>query len=77
MIQKPALGGLGAMASSLLGDKVGGLVKSLSSLGDVGLSADKLAPFVSLLFGFLREKGGSELIGRVLGKVPELAKMVN
>jgi hypothetical protein len=77
------LGGLMSMASGLLG---GGKSSGGGGLGDVaglmgmlssnGLSADKGMNFASMLLGFLKQQGGSDLLGSVLKNVPGLSSML-
>lgn len=69
------LGGLAGMASSALGGKLGSSVGVLQLLGKSGLDSGQIGPFVSLFFGFMKQKGSSDLVGKILGKIPELAKL--
>ena len=70
------LSGVVGSLSSALGGKLGGLLGGASALKDSGLSADKIGPFVETFIGYVREKGGSGLVDKVLGKVAELAKLL-
>lgn len=68
------LGGLMSQASSMLGGG-GGALGVLASLQQSGLEPGKIAQFVPMLLTFLKEKAGPDLLGKILGKVPELAKL--
>jgi hypothetical protein len=69
------MGGLAGMAASALGGKASSSLGVLQVLGKSGLDTGQIGPFVSLFFGFLKQKGSGELVGRILGKIPELAKL--
>lgn len=73
------LGGLMSMASGLLGGKGGGLgdvAGLMSMLGNNGISADKGMNFASMLMGFLKQQGGSDLLGSVVKNVPGLGSLL-
>ena len=54
-----------------------GALGALAMLQGSGLDMSKLSQFVPMFFTFAKGKAGNELVGRVLGKLPELAKMVH
>ena len=69
------MGGLSSVGT-MLGGGSGSALGLLGALGSSGLSTDQLGPFVSKFIGFAKESAGQALIGKILGKVPELAKLV-
>jgi len=69
------LGGLAGGLGSAIGGNVGGALGIAGALKGLGLDTDKLGPFISLFFSFAKQKAGADLIGRLLGKIPELAKL--
>jgi hypothetical protein len=71
------LGGALGAVGSMLGGGSGSALGVLSMLQGSGLSADKLGPFVSKFIDFAKSSAGQALIGRVLSKVPEIAKFVS
>ncbi len=69
------MGGLGGIASALGGGS-GSAMGLLGALTSGGLSTDQLGPFVSKFVGFAKESAGQGLVSKILGNVPELAKLV-
>jgi hypothetical protein len=69
------LGGVLGKASSMLGGQAGGALGAMAMLQQSGLDMKKAGSLVSLFFNFAKGKLGADLIGRVLGKLPELAKI--
>jgi hypothetical protein len=67
------LGGLLGKAASSLGGGAGDLV---SRLGASGLDPSKTGSLVTMVIGFLKEKVGGDLIGRLLAKAPGLGKLL-
>ena len=47
----------------------------LQLIGKSGLSSGDAGKLVSLFFGFLKQKGSAALVQKILGGVPELAKL--
>ncbi len=70
------LGGLASAASSLVGGKLGGAMGVFAMLQKSGLSGDQAGSFASMFFKFAQSKVGGDLVGRILGKIPELQKLV-
>jgi hypothetical protein len=62
-------------ASSMLGGKGGAALGALATLQQSGLDAQKAGSFVSMFFNFAKSKIGGDVVARVLGKMPELAKL--
>lgn len=69
------LGGLMGKAASMVGGKAGGALGAVAMLQQSGLDMSKINQFVPMFFNFAKGKVGADLIGKILGKVPELAKM--
>jgi len=70
------LGKLTSMASTALGSQAGGGLEIASSLASSGIDAEKLAPFVSTVVDFLKEKLGDDVVDQVLGKLPMLKTLL-
>ncbi len=70
------LGKLGGMLGGAVGGKAGGALGLLSALQGAGLSGDKAGSFVSMFVNFIKSKGGEGIVQTLLGKLPELAKLV-
>jgi hypothetical protein len=70
------LGGILGAASGLLGGKAGSILGAASMLEKSGLSLDKAGPFVSMLMDYFKGKAGNDLVSQILGKVPDLKKLV-
>ena len=71
------LGGLAGKVGAQLGGSLGSSAGLLGLLGKSGLGTDKIGSFVSMFVGFIKDKAGADLVGRILGQVPELKKMGN
>jgi len=69
------LGGLMEKAGSALGGNLGATLGVAGMLKQTGLDAGKAGPFVALLVNFLKQKAGADLVGRLLAKIPEIAKL--
>lgn len=67
--------GMGALGS-MLGGGAGGALGLLGALQGSGLSADSLGPFVSKFVEFAKSSAGQALMGKILGKAPELTKLL-
>jgi len=62
------LGGLlGGLASAVSGDKAASLVDLASGFKKLGIDLGKMDDFVEVGLGFLKEKGGSEIVDLVQG----------
>ena len=78
--EKPSGGGgmmgslLGA-ASSAIGGKAGGALELAGKLKDTGLDASKFGDFGATVTDYIKGKVGDDLFAKVLGGVPELAKL--
>lgn len=70
------LGGLLGAASGLLGAKAGSILGAASMLEKSGLSLDKAGPFVSMLMDYFKGKAGNDVVSQILGKVPDLKKLL-
>jgi hypothetical protein len=74
-------GGLGALASAasgLLGKDAGGLGQIaglVSQLGNAGIGADKAGGFIKLFMDYLGNKGGGDLVTKLLGNA-DLKKLI-
>ena len=68
------LGGGGMMGglTSAMGQSGG----ALAALQDSGLSASQAGPFVKMLVDYARQKAGSEIVERVVDKVPAIKAMI-
>ena len=73
---KGGLGGLFKNAASLFGGKAGAAVGVLDMIQKSGLDTSSIGKFLPLFMTFLKSKVGSELVGRVVDKVPELKKLI-
>ena len=67
------LGGLMGSLSGMLGGKGGGAISAAGVLGSLG---GKAGDFVSMLGGYLTQKAGENVVGRLFGSVPELKKLL-
>lgn len=70
------LGKLAGMASAALGGKAGGGLEMASALASTGIDSEKLGPFVKMVFEFLKEKLGDEMVDEILSKVPMLKTLL-
>jgi hypothetical protein len=70
------LGGLMGGAASGLGGSLGAGAGILSLLQKSGLGSDKLGALLPLLLNFLKSEAGEALVGRIVGKVPELKALM-
>ena len=70
------LGGIMSKAGGLLGGKAGSALSVMGLFKQSGLSGDQAGSFASLFFDFARSKAGSDLVGRILGQIPELKKLL-
>ncbi len=72
------LGGAGGLlggAASMVGGAGGGALDLMGILGKAGIDSDKAGPLVGMVLNFLKSKAGEELVGKILGKVPQLASL--
>lgn len=70
------LGGAGKMLSGALGGKLGGAAGALGMFSKSGLDAGQAGQFVSMFFNFAKGKAGSGLVEQILGKMPEIKKLL-
>lgn len=70
------LGGLMSSAGSLMGGSAGSALSVMGLFKQADLGTDQAGSLVSMFFDFARSKAGSELVGRILGQIPELGKLV-
>ena len=77
-------GGLGGMISGLgqamtgaPGDKLGGVASLLGAFQDSGLDLNQSGTFVNLFFSFAKSQAGKEIVDRIVGKMPELGKLID
>jgi len=63
-----------------LGGKLGGNLGSAASVVGIfdrsGLDPAKAGQLVTMFFGFAKDKAGGELIDQILGKAPEVKKLI-
>ena len=69
------LGGVIGAAASAIGGTGGSALNLGALLSGAGLSADKLAPFVSLFMNFAKQHLDSGLVSRLLGQLPDLKNL--
>lgn len=71
------LGGLASGASSMFGGgDSGDALGVITKLATSGLSMDNAGSFIELFTGYVKEKAGDGILGKVLSSVPELKKFV-
>ena len=75
-------GGLGGAIGGLVGGLTGGndAAKAIGALGfltESGIDAGKIAQLVPMFLNFVKGKAGQDLLSKLLGKVPELAKLAS
>ena len=70
------LGGLAGKAAGMLGGQAGGALGLVSLLGQSGLGASDAGKFASMFVTYLKGKAGADLVGQVLGGIPELKGLV-
>ncbi len=70
------LGKLVGMASSMLGGKAGGGLEMASALASTGIDSDKIGPFMSMIFEFLKSKLGDDVFDQIVSKLPMLKSMM-
>ncbi len=73
-------GGVGGLLGKVGGMLGGGAGSALSVAGvfeKSGLSMDKAGGFVSMPFGWIKGKVGGDLVGRLLGSVPQLKSLID
>ena len=76
--EKKASGGLGgfvSQAGAALGGSLGSSMDLAGGLTQSGLSMGKIGPFVAMFVSYIKEKAGGDLVGRILGQVPDLKKL--
>lgn len=70
------LGKLAGMASAALGAKAGGGLEMASALASTGIDSEKLGPFIKMVFEFLKDKLGDDMVDELLSKVPMLKALL-
>lgn len=70
------LGGVAALAGSFLGGDKKNLLSGVAAFAESGLGAEQIGPFVQAIQGFVAEKGGSDLLGPLLSRVPDLKEFL-
>ncbi len=69
------VGGLLGAASSAVGGDLGSAAGIAGMLSKAGIGLDDAGPFVGMFLNFIKGKAGDGLVGKLLGQVPELAKL--
>jgi len=69
------LGGLMGKAADLVGGGAGSALDVASLFSKFDIDSQKAGSFVSMLVGFLKGKVGDDLMGKLLGSVPQLAQL--
>jgi len=69
------IGGLLGGAASMVGGAGGGALDLMGILGKAGIDADQAGPLVGMVLNYLKSEAGQELVGRILGQVPQLARL--
>lgn len=69
-------GGLISKMGTLFGGKVGAATGLVGILDETGLEVDKIVPFASLFVYYLKSQVSTELVERILRRLPELQKML-
>ncbi len=69
-------GGLAAAAGGLLGGDADNLGALIGMVSGSGLDAGKIMPLAKMLMTFLKSEAGEDAVSGLLGKVPELAKLL-
>jgi len=70
------MGGLMGKAGNMLGGNVGSALGVMGLFKQSGLNGDQAGSFVSMFFNFAKSKAGNDLVGKVLGQIPELKKLL-
>tara|TARA_A100001391_G_scaffold171466_1_gene132800 strand:+ start:965 stop:1387 length:423 start_codon:yes stop_codon:yes gene_type:complete len=70
------LGKLATSVSSMLGGKSGAGVEMATALASTGVDADKIGPMLKMVFDFLREKLGDDVVNQILAKLPMLKPLL-
>lgn len=71
------LGGIASQLGSAIGGGAGSALSVAGVLQGSGLDSGMIGKFVPLFFNFAKQKAGQELIGRLLSKIPHLAKLAS
>jgi len=69
------LGGLMGAAGSALGGKMGAAMSIGAMLSSSGLNLGDAGKFVSMFLGFVKDRGGDDLLGKIVSQIPELKKL--
>jgi hypothetical protein len=70
------LGGIGKALGGALGGKLSGSASVLGVFEKSGLDLGQAGQLASMFFNFAKGKAGSELIDQILGKMPEIKKLL-
>ncbi|MDH3215902.1 MAG: DUF2780 domain-containing protein [Candidatus Krumholzibacteria bacterium] len=70
------LGGLGTKVASALGGGPGSAASALALFKQSGLDTGQARDLVTKFFDFAKARAGSELVGSILGKLPEIKKLM-
>lgn len=70
------LGGMLGKAAAMVGGDVGKGLNLANMLQGSGLSLDKAGGFVGMFMNFVKSKAGDGVAQGILGKLPDLAKLV-
>ena len=76
MLSGGGLGGLAAAAGGMLGGDSGNLGALIGMVSGSGLDAGKIMPLATMLISYLKKEAGDGAVSGLLGKVPELARML-
>ena len=69
-------GGLVSKIGILFGGKVSAATGLVGILDETGLGVDEIGPFTSLFVYYLKGKVSYKLVDRILGRLPELQRML-
>jgi hypothetical protein len=71
------LGGVGKALGGSLGGKLSGAASVLGVFEKSGLDLGQAGQLVTMFFNFAKGRAGSELIDQILGKMPEIKKLLD
>jgi len=71
------LGGIVGKAASAIGGKLGSGLELAGMFKQTGIDSGQIGTFVGMFLDFVKSKAGASLVQKLLGKVPELAKLVS
>ena len=70
------MGDLGKSLTGSLGGKLGGAATIMTALQGSGLDLNQSSKFVSMFFSFAKSQAGSDVVNQILGKMPEVKKLI-